>query len=375
MSGITEQALSDLILESQGEPTSQQEQVTETPTAPVTEAPITPEAPKAETLETPTQPTFNLDEELQKLTGGEIKSKDQLSEILGKTKGLSELEARLKTFEDENTSLKAQVNTSPFANDTIKKLNDLYSKNVPQHTIDAFMRINKVENIDDLQPLEARKLALQIKEGLSSEEAEDYINGTYKLVASDPDDDGEVAKVKIETLRLKLDSNADKEFLKTHKADVSREPVDANQKQVEQQQQDLQKHVATLQPIVKNISNELAFKDININGKEGEAAIKMDFDLTPESKESLEPALLDYIAKNGANIPNNQEGIDHLKTVGNNILVLQNWKKWISDATNNTDKRVRAEYHNPTTPNRGNDNPTPGKTSKDELAQWVLENS
>lgn len=354
-----------------------------TPTVPI--APTATDAPAASTEEPvkteqpaatdPAAPVFNLDEELQKLTGGEIKSKDDLVQILGKSKGLGELEAKLKTFEDENLDLKAKVSVDPFANDMARKLNALYQANAPQNTIDAFIRINRVESIDDLSPLEAKKLELQIKEGLSAEEAEDYIKGTYKLEQDDPEDDSELVKMKHDALRLKVDSNASKEFLKTHKADVSQAPIDESAKVAEKQQEDFKAHVNTLIPIVKNLSNVFAFKDINVNGKDGEAAFKMDLDLSDESKASIEPALMDYINKNGANIPNTQEGIDHLKTVGENILVLQNWKTWLATATNSREKTVRAEYHNPSTPDRGKDNPNVGKTSQQELGEWLLENS
>lgn len=337
-----------------------------------TEEPVKTEQPAATD---PAAPVFNLDEELQKLTGGEIKSKDDLVQILGKSKGLGELEAKLKTFEDENLDLKAKVSVDPFANDMARKLNALYQANAPQNTIDAFIRINRVESIDDLSPLEAKKLELQIKEGLSAEEAEDYIKGTYKLEQDDPEDDSELVKMKHDALRLKVDSNASKEFLKTHKADVSQAPIDESAKVAEKQQEDFKAHVNTLIPIVKNLSNVFAFKDINVNGKDGEAAFKMDLDLSDESKASIEPALMDYINKNGANIPNTQEGIDHLKTVGENILVLQNWKTWLATATNSREKTVRAEYHNPSTPDRGKDNPNVGKTSQQELGEWLLENS
>jgi hypothetical protein len=356
MSVISEQDLIDTINGTESPnatPTPQEEQ---NPTAPIIEA-EPPVKPEEQPTEQSVTPTFNLADELQKATNGEIKSAEHLAEILGKSKGLSELEAKLKTYEDENTSLKAKVAIDPYANDFTKKLDTLVRANVPQQTIDAFIRINKVENIDDLQPVEARILALQIKEGLTPQEAEDYINGTYKLQVEDEEDLKEVADVRREQIRLKVDANADKEFLKTHKAEVSSVPVDNSVKEAETRNQDLQKHVEAITPIVKNISNELSFKDFTINGKEGEAAIKMDLEFAPESKADIENRLMAIVKSDPLSYPNTQEGIDKLKSVGS------------------TDKRVRAEYHNPTTPNRGNDNPNPGKTSNEELADWVLQNT
>ncbi len=371
MGTITNQELTDLINESETGVETPETQPENTPT-PQNEAPQPETAPAAE--KTPEALTFNLDEELQKISNGEIKTQDELKAILGKTKELGTLEAKLKNFEDENTSLKAKVATDPFANDLARKLNDMYKSGANQSQVDAFIRINKVENIDALSPVEAKKLELQIKQGLSAEEAEQYVTGTYKLVAEDPNDNDELAKIKLEEIRLKVDANASREFLKTHKAEVSAVPVDNSQIEAQKKQEDFQKHITDLTPLVKNVSNILAFKDINVNGKDGEAAFKMDLELSDESKASLEPALMDYISKNGANIPNTEEGIAHIKTVGENILVLQNWKNWLANATNTREKAVRAEYHNPSTPNRGTDNPNQGKTSKEELADWLLAN-
>lgn len=319
-------------------------------------------------------PEFNLEDELQKLTNGEIKSKDQLSEILGKAKTLSDLEGQMKTLNEENTNLKAQANTNPFADDFTKRLNDLRKANASQNTIDAFIRINRVDNIDDLSPVDARILSLQIKEGLTSQEAEDYVYGSYKLKNADPDDTDEEAKVRMDTLRLKVDSNADKEFLKTHKAEVSSLPVDNSKIEAEKQQQKHQEHVQTLTPIAKTIANSVVFKEININGKDGEAAVKMDLNYTDESKSLVEQKLLEIVQQNGVTIPNTPEGIKVLNDVAENMYVNLNWKRWLAESTNATEKRVRAEYHNPSSINRGDDNPNKGRTAKEELGQFLLDN-
>lgn len=371
-----EQDIIDTISGDQALPNSPTEPTNNTPTEPVvkTDTPPTP-APNAEPTKAPETPTFNLAEELQKTTNGEVKSAEELSEILTKYKGLSELEAKLKTYEEENTSLKASANTNPFANDTVKKLNEFYSKGVSQNTIDAFLRINKVENIDDLQPLEARKLELQIKDGLTAEEAEDYLGSLYKLKADDEEDLDELTKVRQDAIRLKVESNQSKEFLKTHKAEVSKEPIDNSAKLEQDRQAEYQKILELITPIAKSVVNEVEFKGININGKDGEASIKMDLEFTPESKAQMEANLMNIVKANPQVYPNTEEGKQQLKQVAENMLVLQNWKKWVADATNSTDKRVRAEYHNPSTPNRGDDNPNKGKTSNEELADWVLQNS
>lgn len=373
---VTEQDLIDTIndVESTPAPVADAPVSTENPTPipPAADAPVIPA--KADD-QPPAQPVFNLDEELQKISNGEITSKDQLAEILGKTKGISELEAKLKTYEEENTSLKAKAEVSPFANDFTKKMNDLYKSGVQQSTIDAFVKINKVENIDDLQPIEARKLALQIKEGLTAEEAEAYVKGTYKLTQEDPDDEAEATAVRLANIKLKVDANSDKEFLKTHKANVSTPAVDNSEKEAKDYADSIKKQSETLLPIAKSVISALAFKDIVINGKDGEAAIKMDLEMTPESKTMMENRMMELVNTSPQTFPNTPEGIEKLKQTAENLVVLQNWKSWIATSVNTREKDVRAEYHNPTTPSRGTDNPNVGKTSNEELGDWILANS
>lgn len=338
--------------------------------APPTPPPVTPEPTTPTDTPPPAQPPLDFDAELVKITGGNVKSKEELAAWIDRSAKYDDLESRLKTFEDENTSLKAKVSTDPFANDFTKRLNDLYKSGATESQIQAFTAINRVTDLDGLSPVDARLLALQIKSGLTEEEARVYLNASYKI---DPDENDEQT-VKNENIRLKVDARADLEFLKTHKADVSKvpeSPVDTQQKELEQKQTE---QLAKLAPLAKTVTKDAVnlFKGMTINGKEGDQNIKTDFEPSEDSVKSLEPLVKQYIESNWQDLSPDDKGSAQIKAYVENILAIQNYKNWMIHAASVRETQVRAEYHNPTPINRGQDAPNPGKSSKEELDQKIL---
>ena len=373
---FTDDALSNLINGSQETP--------ETPVQPV--VPPVDEAPTTSTEDVKTTepvtpvttepnpneaPQFNVADELSKLSGGKIKSPEDLTSILSQVEKNSELDARIKQYEAENADLKTKATTSPFANPLVAKMNELYAGGASSEQIDAFVKINKVESIDALQPLEKMSLALQIREGLTKEQAEAYVSGSYNLTPIDPENAADVAEANREAIRLQIDSKKEAEFLKTHKVEVSKVPTDDNSANEQRIQQQTEQHVAALKPIAKNIIDSISFKDVVINGKDGEAAIKIDLPISPESKQFMESKVMDVIAQSGLNIPNTEEGIKHITSIAENILVLQNYKNWIAESVNTRETQVRAEYVNPSVINRGPDTANDGKTDKDLIEDYL----
>lgn len=333
---------------------------TNNPDAPI--APVADPAPAPQTVPT----TGNFDEELLKISGGTVKSKDEFVSLIERSKQATELETRLKAFEDENTSLKAQVNTEVFATPFLKGLNDLYKANANDSQIQAYTTLNKV-NLEELQPLEVRMLALQSQNGLTPEEAKTHLEGKYKL---DPNVYDE-ATVRSATIDLKIDAKSDLDFLRTQKAESAIPPIDKSQQEL---QQKTAAHVEKLQPIVQNVVNTLAFAGLSINGKTGEDALTADFSISEDSKKGLMSRMEGYIQQYGPDIPATPEGAAQIKEFAENVLVLQNWKNWLAHAASTREAQVRAEYVNPTSIDRGESNPDKGKTSKEELGEWLLAN-
>jgi len=340
------------------------------PVAPVT----TPEPPKTPTTEPTNTPAaqpaaFDLNAELERISGGAIKSPDEIAAILEKANKAADFESQHKTLEQQNAELKAKVDANPFANDYTKKLNDLYKSGATETQIQAFTKINAVADLDTLSATDARILALQVKNGLTADEARIYLNSSYKL---NPDEYDE-ATINAENIRLKVDAQGDREFLKTHKAEVSAPPVDNTAKEQAELQQKTAEHIDKLKPLVNNVLNGVSFKGLSLNGKDGAQNIVADFDVSEESKASLKGLVENFVQSQGMNIPATEEGQKQIEQYAKNLLVIQNYQNWIVNAASQRELQVRAEYNNPTPVNRGQEAPNPGRTSKEAFDAQLLE--
>lgn len=356
----------------------------ETQAPPVQAAPpVSQEAPAAEPVTPPTnepnkpidtptpeQPTFNFDAELEKISGGAIKTQAEIAAIIERSNKVADLEGRLSNFEKENNDLKAKVSTDPFANEYTKRLNELYKSGASDTQIQAFTTLNKVANLEGLAASDARILALQIKNGLTEDEAKTYLASTYKLNPEEHDE----ATIKAEEIRLKVDANADREFLKTQKAEASIIPERASDIAQRELEQKKTEQVAKLQPVANTVLQTAKdlFKGISLNGKDGDQNIKADFEVSPESLSKVNKAVSDLIQNRWDAIPANEEGRKTLEDFARNILIQENYKTMIVNAASQRELQVRAEYNNPTPVNRGQDAPSPVKSAKDEFDQRLL---
>lgn len=327
------------------------------------------EPPKSPEQQPAAAPVFNLDEELVKITGGAIKSKDDIAALLETSKKAIELETQLKTYQEENTNLKGKVDVNPFANDFTKKLNDLYASNATDTQIQAFMAINKVD-LDQLTPLQTSSLALQIKHGLTPDEAIVYLNNKYGIDPEEPnatlDKNAEIA--------LKIDSGVDREFLKTHKAEVSQAPVDQSAQQERLIQEQSAQKIQQLTPIANSVISDVlsnSFKGISINGKEGKDAITVDLPISEESRSKLAQQVSEMITNNWDGIPTDEKGKQAIKTFAENVLWLQNKEAMLIDVASKTELRVRAEYNNPSPIDRGNAAEQQGRTKGQERVDSI----
>jgi hypothetical protein len=339
---------------------------------PAAETPaVEPEITNPDTPPVNEPPAINPDEELVKITGGTIKSTAELNELLQKANTLTDLESRVKQYEAENTDLKSKVAVDPFASDYHRKLNQLAKDGATPDQLNAFSKVNSVGDIDKLDAVEAKVLTLQLKDGLTEQEARNYINRTFKM---NPDvyTEEEIEEGKID---LKISSRADKEYLKTHKTEVETSPLQQQQAQQQAQQRQYEQHIQKVEPIAKAVLAEAKdfFKGQSINGKTGESAITVDFTPSEASLQTLGASVDAYVKQLGENLPATQEGRDQIAGFAKSVLAIANYQNWIVEAASQREKQVRAEYHNPTPINRGTDHPNPGKASQDELNQKLLE--
>lgn len=313
------------------------------------------------------QPPFNLDDELVKITDGRIKSKTDLAGILDRYSQFDDFESRLKALDDENLSLKAKVNTDPFANDLSKKFNELLKGGAKPEQVEAFLTLNKHDNFESMSAYDAKLLALQVKEGLTEKEAKIYLDASYKLNAEEHDEE----TIAREQIRLKVDARADKEFLASKKAEVSTPPKNEQEALAQLNAEKQTAHIDKLAPIAQNALKQISFAGVNINGKADDKAILADFTPSETSLKSLPDKVAQYVKDQWANLPANEDGAKRISDFARSILILENHEAWQQHAVNVTEKKIREEYHNPSAIQRGTDAEHAGKSDRDNRVKFV----
>lgn len=305
--------------------------------------------------------------EASKSIGIEIKSEDELKDLINKGKSYGDLESRSTTLAQDLERLKSSQEENPFANDHIKKLNDLLKGGASPEQVKLFTEIDSLD-VKNLSPLEAKALALRYEHGLTQEEAENMIKSTYKLST----DDYEKSIVDAELVRLKVDSKKDLQFLEELQTKSAQNPAEVKQAEFQAKIQDYTKSV---EPIAKSIQESLtALKGVNLNGKQGQDAIVIDLPVSEESRSKISELVTKFAVQN--DIPLNDQGISQLKEFAENVALIENWRSMAVDIASKTEERIRAEFHNPSNINRGQDNPNDNKaTLEKQTEEWVLQNS
>ena len=323
-----------------------------------------PAAPET-TVQTPS-PEASIDYE--KISGGAAKSQEEFEQLIQRATKYNELETQLSDYRNKVTDYEAKLNTDPFANDEIRKLNELIASGASQDQIRAFQRINSID-VATIEPKQARILALQMKHNLSAEDAELMVNNQYKL---DPDlhTDEEIRLAKIQ---LQIDSDTDKAYLAQYKAEVSTSPQAKQQADLEKQ---VTEYAAKAEPVVKKLVSDYTsgIKGVNLNGKRGDEAIVTDLPVSEESVRQAEQVVLESLV--AQQVPLNEENIGKAKEFLENYLIVTNWKSMAIDIASKTEERIRQEFHNPAVIDRGIDNPnTSQKSSHQETLDWIVQNS
>lgn len=348
-----------------------QNQPTNTDPAP---APVAPAEPGNDPAATPAAPidqqpapqNSNWISEAGKIAGIEFKTEDEVKGFFDKAKGYSDLQSKYDALNQNYESLKAQP--EPFANEHIKKLNEMIQQGRSKDDIAAFEKINSVGELKDLQPLEKVKLALQLRDGLTPEEADVRIKSLYKLDEATFDADI-IAENKI---NLKLDAKKDEEFLDSFRVKITENPASKQQEIQEKQKAEYTEKVI---PIAKSIQEKYtAIKGVNLNGKTGEDAVTLDLPVSEESRNYLADLTTKFASD--YNIPLTNEGIKQLEEYAESVLWIQNRQSIAIHIASETERRVRAEFDNPSTIDRGPDNPSDNSAlAAKQQEEWVLANS
>ena len=200
----------------------------------------------------------------------------------GRFKSIDEVETYLMDVE-------SKASKDPFANDLVRNLNKAIADGIDP---ELYMNVSRMD-VNEMSEKEALILEAQMKNGLSAEDAEFFVERAYKLPeeineynANDPD-------VREAQIKMRIDSQKAKEYLENYKSEALTSPKEKWQSQLTE----------AWEPMIPKVVDN--YKTFTVNTKAG------DFNV-PASEGAIKAAntLLSEVIKSGIleNMPD-QEGI------------------------------------------------------------------
>ena len=262
------------------------EEVAPTENNNVAEEVITPVTPELQ------QPDYN--KFLEESSDGLFKTVDEFKANLEKVKSYDQLKAEKEQFE-------AKANENPFANDFVKKYNELVKSGKTQDQIDSFVKINQLGDLSQLDPF-ALKVENLVQQGYKRDVAERKVNRDFNLnidVDGEYLTDEEIATNKslLEDAKeeLRISSKADLASLEELKVKLSDTQDNNAHNKILAEEAQLKTYQQKLKPITDKIAGEYkGLGTLNVNGGEGDKAKYMNFEVEPEYKQHVEQRLYEY---------------------------------------------------------------------------------
>ena len=271
--------------------TTETTEIVESPVAttePTTDAAViatTTEPVETTTITTtePVAPDYNkfLNDESEGLFG----DVDSFKQALPKIKGYD-------TLAQEKAELEEKLKVDPFANDYVKTLNEMVKGNKSADEIEAFTKISRLD-VDNMSAVDAKVMKM-VKDGYGEAIARQIVTNDFPI---EDYEEGSTERMILEE-KLRVSSLDDRKALKEWKKDLT--TVD-NTAQTEAEQNRLngiaaaEAHkkavVAALPKIAESIKG---LGERNLNGKEGDEAVKLNFDYNAEFKAELPQKLASF---------------------------------------------------------------------------------
>jgi len=329
--------------------------------------PATPQTPEVPAVpETPSTPWT---EKITEISNGSVKSEDDFLSIFNQANKATDLESQLLQRDQELETLR---NANPYANDYIKKLNELYASGADTNKVQLFNRINQLGDVTNLSSRDALKWQMMEQHNLTDTEAEVMLKTRYKTddtIHADED-------VQAANIQQKIDGDTAKQYLKGLQASFETQAptpeIVETPEQIKLREQQFEAQVA---PIVKSIETELPsyFSNVNVNGLQGDKAVTIDLPIPAEVQTHIGSQVKQFALDHQIDTTK-PENIEGLKTYAKNLAKIAMYDSHMIDANNKRDMAVRAEFHNPSTIDRGKDNPaTPAANSRQATAARIAE--
>lgn len=243
----------------------------------IVEQTTTPES--TETVNPPAEaPVVDYSKYLSEQTEGFFSDVDSLKAALPKIK-------EYDTLLSAKTELEEKLKVDPFANDYVKTLNEMVKSGKSADEIENFTKISRLD-LDQISAVDA-KVMVMVKAGYSEAIARQIVEDDFPI---EDYPEGSSERMKLEE-KLRVSSMEDRRILKEYKKDLTTVDNSAQQAaetarlQVVAKTEEHKNQVKQLTPKIAETIVGLGEK--NLNGKEGDEAVKLNFDFNAEYKNSL----------------------------------------------------------------------------------------
>ena len=292
-------------------------------------------------------------ERLGLISGGKFKDEAALKEILSSH----------ELIKQELFELKGK---NPYANEFEKKRNEMLLAGATKESLKAFEEINELGDLTKLSDRDVKINKLVLVDGYSKKMAEIKVDKEFPIESSYDDD-----KEFLET-ELKQSAKADLKALEQFKIDSETvTPAQESNLMSEAAKAEL---VTNLKPHLVDLTSKASnLTSLNLNGKEGDEAIKLDVALSADDKVQLASDVENFMVNN--NLPLTQENYDQAVGFARERLMISkfqesNQKTWAKAEAHFT-KFFTEKYENPGGKPNGGTKPGAGTTSNaDALKKW-----
>lgn len=223
-------------------------------------------------------PAFDTAKWLSDTSEGLFTDPESLKASLPKIKGYDQLFT-------EKAQLEEKLKQDPFVNEFTKSLDNFIRAGKSQDEIENFITLSRL----DIDAMDARdvKIMAMVNKGYTKEIASQIIERDYPLNSEDRDD----SEKAIIAEELRVSALEDRIALKAFKKEITTVDNSANEQKEQLRLQEIANNTAfenTVKASVPSIVAKISgIGEINLNGKEGDEAVKLNFDLSDEFKAAL----------------------------------------------------------------------------------------
>ena len=283
----------------------------ETETEPVAETVNEGDVPTDEVPEVVSEETdasesneLSADEYIDEMSNGMFKSEQEF-----KDSGILELADEYDQLVDKYNQLVDQSEKQPeFASDYVKGLNDFILKGGDPKVYSEVVSVDYSQKSE----FDVMKMSLKANDGLTDEEATDYLNNKYKL----DEDLYDAAEMKLGAIELKRDSRSERENLvnlqkeaMTPRAGTENQTGPTNEELTYADEQRIDKWDGVVTDKVNSVSD-----------------LKYDFGLeyaiSEEQKDEIDDKVFDIVSSSGLEFTS--ENIENVKTMAMNLFIQEN---------------------------------------------------